>query len=184
MEVSDKVETFFLQGTRIISTYPSVSERYYKHKHYPSSESNEKSNQDLLVLAHSNRIAIVTIAPTHDILRLKKNVTKIDFGADKINRLENKVKGKWKKGGQKVQNQSVLCSIECDDGSIYKISACITGKIIEINRQLIEEPGLLARKVFIWNHELIITYCFHCSHGVMVLSQYYSHLFHQQKYQI
>lgn len=146
MEVSDKVETFFLQGTRIISTYPSVSERYYKHKHYPSSESNEKSNQDLLVLAHSNRIAIVTIAPTHDILRLKKNVTKIDFGADKINRLENKVKGKWKKGGQKVQNQSVLCSIECDDGSIYKISACITGKIIEINRQLIEEPGLLARK--------------------------------------
>lgn len=39
----------------------------------------------------------MTIAPTHDILRLKKNVTKIDFGADKINRLENKVKGKWKK---------------------------------------------------------------------------------------
>lgn len=49
----------FLEETRIIPPFPSMSERYYKHKLYKNDLSTDDSSQDLLVLAHSNRFVVL-----------------------------------------------------------------------------------------------------------------------------
>ena len=41
----------------------------------------------------------------------------------------------------------MLCEITCDDGSVYKIAACIRARLLEINMRLLEEPSLLNTKV-------------------------------------
>ena len=51
----------FLNCDRVIANYPSVLERYYKHKLYRNAFTNDKSNQDLLVLAHSNRFVFIIL---------------------------------------------------------------------------------------------------------------------------
>ena len=40
----------------------------------------------------------------------------------------------------------MLCEITCDDGSVYKIAACIRARLLEINMRLLEEPSLLNTK--------------------------------------
>lgn len=40
---------------------------------------------------------MITLSPHHDLLRLKKTVSRVDFDGEKINRLDNHVSGKWKK---------------------------------------------------------------------------------------
>lgn len=36
--------------------------------------------------------------------------------------------GKGKRGGQQIDEQSILCAIECHDGSVYRILAGVRGK--------------------------------------------------------
>lgn len=55
--------------------------------------------------------------------------------------------GKRKKGGIWVEESTILCEITCDDGSIYKIAACIRARLLEVNLRLLEEPELLNTKV-------------------------------------
>lgn len=143
----------FLKTTRIIDPLPSVSERYFRAKLVRNDFQNtaeDSSCEDFLVMAHSNKIVVITLAPTHDLLRLKKTVSRVDFESKernhRVSRLENQVSGKHKRGAQKVQKHSVLCSVECTDGSAYKVRACVSGKIVEINRRLLTEPGLLTSK--------------------------------------
>ena len=53
------------------------------------------------VLLHSNGICVLTLAPSHPILAEKAKVKTVDFQVSKkVNRLQNSVKGKGKKGGQ------------------------------------------------------------------------------------
>lgn len=110
----------FLEETRVIPNLPSVTERYFKHKLFRNTFDLTTADacEDFIVLAHSNRfdkivfafffiincfwysrIKLITLAPTHDLLRLKKTVCRVDFDGEKINRLDNQVSGKWKKVG-------------------------------------------------------------------------------------
>lgn len=114
-------------------------------------------------------IAVICLAPSHEIIVLKKSIKNIDFcGKNKnVNRLDNQVKGKGKKvnlfiifinnqlinvhfmfqGAQMVGPESILCTLHCQDETSYPIRACMGGKIIEINKCLVDEPSLIIEKV-------------------------------------
>lgn len=119
----------------------SITQRYYT-PYYFIQENNRQEDQ--CVLFHSNRIALITLAPTHPILKENKLIKKIDFQInDNCNRAKNKVSGKGKRGAQPLQKNSILCHIICEDGSNYSPRSCINGKLVEVNDQLIENPNLL-----------------------------------------
>lgn len=56
----------------------------------------------------------------------------VDFCCNGIDRLANKVSGKGKKGAQVVGFSSLLCNLECSDGSSYSVFTGIQGKLIEV----------------------------------------------------
>lgn len=39
--------------------------------------------------------------------------------------------------------QSRLCDVVCDDGSRYRIRACMKGYLLELNQRVKDDPGLL-----------------------------------------
>ena len=67
------------------------------------------------------RICVVTVAPRHPLLT-NGEVVKVDFQVSKkVNRLENKVSGKGKKGAQNLQPMSPLCEVTCSTGQKYTL---------------------------------------------------------------
>lgn len=50
-------------------------------------------------------------------------------------------------GGQKVNPNSVLCRITCNDNQHFDVKACINGTIVEINAKLLDDFDLLKQKV-------------------------------------
>lgn len=46
-----------------------------------------------------------------------------------------------------VAPESILCTLHCQDETLYPIRACIRGKIIEMNKCLLNEPSLMIEKV-------------------------------------
>lgn len=67
--------------------------------------------------------------------------------AQKHNRLMNNVRGKRKKGGQKLKERSILCEVKCSDGAIFTILSGVKGVLIEINEALLTQPNLLIEEV-------------------------------------
>ncbi|XP_069111531.1 protein Abitram-like [Argopecten irradians] len=122
----------------------SVTDRYYTRKY----KIGKTEDQDVCVLAHSNRICIVTLAPSHPIVTQKKKVTSISFDVSGANRLDNKVSGKGKKGAQWLKTASELCKIECEDGENYTFPAGLPAQLIEINENLTHSPSLLSEKPY------------------------------------
>jgi len=125
--------------------YRTVTERYYT-PFYKLDTDRAKKN-DLCLLVHSNRIAVVTLAPSHPVVagtgvRVKKVNCEI---SDKLDRSSNKAKGKSKKGGQNLVPSSILCYLETDEES-YSISAISPGKLICMNKSVLDEPNLLSEK--------------------------------------
>lgn len=128
------------KSVNLCETYPSVIDRYFTRRLV-----HNEGNNDVCILYHSNKICLVTLAKTH--AALQKDIVKVDFKVgNKLDRSNNKVSGKGKKGGQHVDDQSVLCLVECSDKSVYRILAGVKGKLIEMNDYLIENPKLLADK--------------------------------------
>ncbi|XP_033103178.1 protein Abitram-like [Anneissia japonica] len=106
-----------------------------------------KHSEDFCILKHSNRVCILTIAASHPIIRDRKTVTNVDFQVTpKMNRLDNKVSGKSKKGGQWLNPSSPLCCITCEDETKFTMYSCIRGKLAEVNEKLIASPNLLKEK--------------------------------------
>ncbi|EEB19772.1 conserved hypothetical protein [Pediculus humanus corporis] len=125
--------------------YPRVVERYYKPFYFLSNKGLPSEHH--CVLMHSNKICLITLAPTHPLIKSQKKITKLDFQVtNEVDRLENKVSGKSKKGGQHLMPDSLLCHVECSDGSKYSIWSCIKGKLLEINNLLLSKPDLMVQK--------------------------------------
>lgn len=61
-------------GVNMVDVFESVTERYYTPMYLPST-----GDEDHCVLFHSNRICIITLAPTHPICRHKKVIKCINF---------------------------------------------------------------------------------------------------------
>ncbi|GFT91925.1 protein Abitram [Nephila pilipes] len=131
--------TDFLEICRIEPSYLSVTERYFKTRIIPA--------YDECVLTHSNRLCLITLAPTHPILKENIDVVSVNFGpVGQINRLSNKVSGKFKRGGQRLNEKSVLCSVKCSNDCEYTIYSCISGSLVEVNERLLDNPKLLKEK--------------------------------------
>lgn len=122
--------------------YPSVIDRYFSRRLIQREEDN-----DTCILLHSNRICLVTLAKSHAICKKGVAIRRVNFKVgNKLDRSDNKVVGKGKRGGQYVDENSILCIVELADDSVYKIMAGMKGKLIEVNENLINDPELLVTK--------------------------------------
>nr|VCV25394.1 simiate [Mesovelia mulsanti] len=99
---------------------------------------------DYCILMHSNRVCLITLAPSHPIISGDRTVVKLDFQVGgKVDRLSNKVSGKWKHGAQRLKPKSAILQAECSDGKKFIISSSISGKLIEVNQSILKNPNLI-----------------------------------------
>lgn len=123
-----------------LSTYKSFTERYFTKRFIINV--NGVKNNDIMIMFHSNRIALLCLAPSHFFFKNNESY-KINFNTGKIDRMNNTVKGKGKKGGQMLVPNSVVCKIEYNDGTSFNVPCCMKGTLIEVNDRLLEQPQLL-----------------------------------------
>ena len=107
--------------------YRSVTSRYYT-KLYSLDQDREKA-EDILVLNHSNKICLITLAPTHPVLAQNLSINKVNFEVSKkVDRKSNKTSGKSKKGGQALETTSVLAIVETNSGrfpvKVWRLQYC------------------------------------------------------------
>ena len=122
--------------------YQNVESRYYCKYFYVHDQ-----GENQVVLLHSNRICLVALAPSHPVIKERKTIKKLNFDVSKnCNRLNNKVSGKGKKGGQGVDERAILCYIECESGETFSVKSCVKGKLISINQKVVENPNLILDK--------------------------------------
>ena len=135
--------------------FDTVERRYYK-RYYKVQENKE----DQVVLLHSNRICLVSLAPNHPIITTHQKIVSLEFEVGNkrkpTDRLSNKVSGKGKKGGQSVDEKAILCLVHCENGSKYPLRSCVRGTLIEINPLIVENPSLLIEKPFAEGHLAVI----------------------------
>ena len=132
--------------------YQSLEDRYYTQYVHETED-----NQDQIVLVHSNRICLVSLSPNHTIIKDQKKIKNLNFDVSKnTNRLNNKVKGKGKKGGQGVDERAILCYIECENGENFSVRCLVKGKLIGINQKIVQNPNLILEKTVGEAHLAII----------------------------
>lgn len=122
-----------------VPIHPSPVDRYFTKYYKPKSVDNQE--EDHLVLFHTNKICLIGLVPNH--IALKKGITSINYDIGNMDRSQNQVKGKGKKGGMNLQPNSALAIITCADGSTYKVESCITAKLLEMNERVVQKPELL-----------------------------------------
>ncbi|KAM4630881.1 protein Abitram [Polymixia lowei] len=124
---------------------PSVIDRYYTR--WYRADIKGKSCEDHCILQHSNRICVITLAETHPILQNGRTIKTINYQiSNGCSRLNNKVSGKSKRGGQFLTDFAPLCRITCTDETEYTIYSCIRGRLLEVNEAILERPTLLLEK--------------------------------------
>ncbi|AWP21779.1 putative protein Simiate [Scophthalmus maximus] len=124
---------------------PSVIDRYYTR--WYRADMKGKPCEDHCILQHSNRICVVTLAETHPILQSGRTIKSINYQiSDGCSRLNNKVSGKSKRGGQFLTDFAPLCRITCTDETEYTIYSCIRGRLLEVNENILKTPTLLLER--------------------------------------
>jgi len=124
--------------------YRTVTERYYTP--YYQLDADRGRRNDLCLLVHSNRISLVGLAPSHALIVRGVAVQRVNCEVTKhVDRKKNKAVGKSKKGGQNLQANSPLCYLETNEDS-YEINAIAPGKLICMNKSILEEPSLVTSK--------------------------------------
>ncbi|XKL64955.1 hypothetical protein PGB90_005041 [Kerria lacca] len=130
-----------IEKTVNLEKHQNYIDRYFIRKYYIDFK---EENNDHCVLIHSNRLCVITLAPSHPIVRDKVKINNIDFQISKnVNRLENKACGKRKRNAQFVSPTSPICFLECSNKKKYIISSPVCGKLLEINDKLATQPELL-----------------------------------------
>lgn len=120
--------------------YPSVIERYYT-KYYCKNVHNETDN-DTLVLVHSNRVCVLMLSERHPILAKSLQIQSIESLAS----VNQSMSGKSKRGADYVQPNKLLYRIKCLDNQNFTICASIKGRLVELNDALLHTPELLQHK--------------------------------------
>lgn len=137
--------------TRILDDFPTPTERYYDIRFVSANDRKCYFGEvgDQCIMFHSNKICLVTLAPTHPVISCDKTITDVEFsfeGDSKIDRLTCQPKGKRKRGGQKLRRNAPICALVCSDSSRYIVTACIGAKLIEINRAIMKDHNLIKKK--------------------------------------
>ncbi|CAN9503993.1 unnamed protein product [Ophioblennius macclurei] len=124
---------------------PSVIDRYYTR--WYRVDMKGKACEDHCILQHSNRLCVITLAETHPILQNGRAIKSINYQiSNGCSRLNNKVSGKSKRGGQFLTDFAPLCRITCTDDTEFTIYSCIRGRLLEVNENILETPNLLLEK--------------------------------------
>uniref|UniRef100_UPI00398E9586 LOW QUALITY PROTEIN: protein Abitram n=1 Tax=Pristiophorus japonicus TaxID=55135 RepID=UPI00398E9586 len=124
---------------------PSMVDRYFTR--WYKTDVKGKLSEDHCILQHSNRICVITLAGSHPVLQSGKKIKSISYQISaNCSRLQNKVSGKSKRGGQFLTEFAPLCRIMCTDGEEYTIYSCIRGRLLEVNENILQEPSLLQAK--------------------------------------
>ncbi|XP_044192187.1 protein Abitram [Thunnus albacares] len=124
---------------------PSVIDRYYTR--WYRADMKGKPCEDHCILQHSNRLCVITLAETHPVLQNGRTIKNINYQiSNGCSRLNNKVSGKSKRGGQFLTDFAPLCRITCTDETEYTIYSCIRGRLLEVNENILETPALLLEK--------------------------------------
>lgn len=130
-----------IENTINFEEHKNYVDRYFTQK-FQVDEGND--GNDLGVLIHSNKLCVITLAPSHPIVKNKVKVKSVDFQISKnVNRLDNKTSGKRKRHAQILTKSAPICFIECEDNVQYAISSPLPGKLIEVNEKLSEYPEVL-----------------------------------------
>lgn len=125
--------------------FPSVIDRYYTR--WYKTDLKGQPCEDHCILQHSNRICVITLAETHPILQDGRAIESINYQISAgCSRLQNKVSGKSKRGGQFLTDFAPLCRITCTDATEYTIYSCIRGRLLEVNEDILQKPRLLLEK--------------------------------------
>ncbi|CAM9126298.1 unnamed protein product [Scytosiphon promiscuus] len=95
---------------------------------------------------HPNGLAVVQLAPTHPAVGEGDSaVVSVDFDAGGCNVLESAtVKGKKKKGALQLHPTTVICAVTTRTGKQYKVCTGIAGELIQANKTLADNPGLMS----------------------------------------
>jgi len=121
--------------------YLTVTQRYYTPLY--KLDTDRSRREDILVLLHSNKICLITLAPSHPVIANKLVINKVNLEvSNKVDRKNNKTSGKSKKGGQLLEPTSILAKLETDNHT-YKVEAVVPGKLICMNKAVIEQPDRL-----------------------------------------
>lgn len=134
------VEFPILDSVPDLDDIKSFTNRYFSKRYLLNV--NDIKNNDIMILFHTNRIALLSLAPSHFFFK-NDDKYKINFYVGKYNRLDNSVKGKGKKGGQLLIPKSVIGKVEFKDGTGFEIPCCMAGTLVEINEELVKNPDLL-----------------------------------------
>ncbi|XP_014224731.1 FAM206 family protein CG9288 [Trichogramma pretiosum] len=138
MDSSDMLEEFNILYP---GPYPSLTDRYFK-RYYQIDV--QRPYDDMCVMIHSNRICMISLAPSHFLLQGEENVETLSYKVtEKCDRTVNKTSGKAKHGAQPMQANSNLCRITTNKGTNFTIKCCMIGKLMEVNQKLIKDPTLL-----------------------------------------
>lgn len=121
--------------------FPSIVDRFFTRYYKIFTDT---PGEDHTVLIHTNRICLITLAPSH--IAFKKGIKSITYNIGNVDRSQFKVSGKGKKGGMILQPNSKIAVITCHDESEYKISSCIYGNLIETNERIVADPELIQQE--------------------------------------
>ncbi len=101
-KVSPPIERSLLQpdaDSLAGNSFPSVERRYYERLY--------SAKDKVTILKHSNRLCVVCVSPAHP--ALARGVASVDYQVTgKLDRRQNDVSGKGKKGGQAVDVSSIM----------------------------------------------------------------------------
>ncbi len=131
--------------------YLSYTDRYFKR--YYKLDVRSKKN-DHLILMHSNKCAVTSIAPSHPILNKQKyKIERIEF----IQQVNEQMSGKHKHNAKNVNVDQPICKVYCKnlmpdqdelEDVYFLICSCLNAKLIETNDKLLTQPDLLQSKPF------------------------------------
>ena len=121
--------------------YPSFVDRYFKK--YYHLDTKEPLN-DHLVLLHSNRVCVCTVAPSHPVLdKTKFKIEKIEY----IQHVSDNMKGKHKQNAKQLKVLQPICTLFCKNiqnspptDKKFTFYSCINAKLIEINEEAVRNP--------------------------------------------
>lgn len=120
---------------------PSLVDRYYT-RYYLKKKSANGDNEDQLLLCHTNRLGLIMLAKSH--IAFKKGIESINYNIGNVDRSQNQVKGKHKKGGMHLHANTTIAVVKCADASEYKILSCVNSKLLEVNERLKDDLSMLS----------------------------------------
>lgn len=89
-------------------------------------------------------MCVLGVALTHPCMQSPQTITSVTFTSHTSSLLHAEVKGRKKTGACVVGELDPVAIVSTSGGHSFRIYACVPGAVVEVNRRLIDDPGLLA----------------------------------------